>query len=44
MRVVQAMEHAESEGRASTSLDGIMIDTPVYTRCKQLLQSEKLLN
>jgi citrate lyase beta subunit len=37
------MEAAESEGRASTSLDGIMIDTPVYARCKQLLQSEQLL-
>jgi hypothetical protein len=42
-RVVQAMEAAEREGRASTSLDGIMIDTPVYTRCKQLLLSEQLL-
>ena len=42
-RVVRAMEAAEREGRASTSLDGIMIDTPVYTRCKQLLLSEQLL-
>jgi citrate lyase beta subunit len=37
------MEAAEASGRASTSLDGIMIDTPVYMRCKQLLLFEKQL-
>jgi citrate lyase beta subunit len=42
-RVVAAMEAAEAGGRASASLDGIMIDTPVYERCKQLLLSEQEL-
>jgi hypothetical protein len=37
------MEMAEAEGRASASLDGIMIDTPVYERCKQLLLAEQQL-
>ncbi len=40
-RVVAAMQAAEAEGRASTSVDGIMIDTPVYARCRQLLQLEQ---
>jgi hypothetical protein len=37
------MKAAEAEGRASTSLDGFMIDTPVFVRCQQLLRSEQQL-
>ena len=36
-RVVEAFEMAEREGRASTSLDGMVIDVPVVRRARALL-------
>jgi len=38
-RVVAAYEEAESKGRGSTSLDGKVIDVPVYKRARELLAS-----
>jgi citrate lyase subunit beta/citryl-CoA lyase len=38
-RVVAAFEEAEREGRASTSLDGQVIDVPVVKRARALLAS-----
>ena len=38
-RVVEAYEEAERKGRGSTSLDGKVIDVPVYKRAKSLLAS-----
>jgi citrate lyase subunit beta/citryl-CoA lyase len=37
-RVVAAYEEAESRGRASTSLDGWVIDVPVVKRARALLE------
>jgi citrate lyase subunit beta/citryl-CoA lyase len=37
-RIVAAYEEAERNGRASTSLDGIVIDVPVVKRARALLQ------
>ncbi len=36
-RVIDVFEKALANGRASTSLDGKMIDTPVYKRAKRVL-------
>jgi len=36
--VVAAFEEAERSGRASTSLDGKMIDVPVVRRARSLLE------
>ena len=38
-RVVEAFELAEREGRASTSLDGMVIDVPVARRARALLET-----
>ncbi len=38
-RVVEAFEQAESAGRASTSLDGMVIDVPVARRARALLET-----
>ena len=38
-RVVEAFELAEREGRASTSLDGMVIDVPVVRRARALLKT-----
>ena len=38
-RVVEAFELAEKEGRASTSLDGMVIDVPVVRRARALLKT-----
>lgn len=38
-RVVAAYEEAERKGRGSTSLDGKVIDVPVYKRARELLAS-----
>ena len=38
-RVVEAFELAEREGRASTSLDGMVIDVPVVRRARALLET-----
>ena len=38
-RIVAAFEQAEKNGRASTSLDGRVIDVPVYRRARALLRS-----
>ena len=38
-RVVEAFEMAEREGRASTSLDGMVIDVPVVRRARALLKT-----
>ncbi len=37
-RIVEVFEKAVADGRGSTSLDGVMIDTPVYKRAKQTLE------
>ena len=37
-RVVAAFEEAETGGRASTTLDGLVIDIPVVKRARQLLE------
>jgi citrate lyase subunit beta/citryl-CoA lyase len=37
-RVVAAFEEAEARGRASTSLDGVVIDVPVVKRARALLE------
>ena len=42
-RVVDAVEVGLKEGRASISLDGRMVDTPVYKRAKALMQRAKLV-
>jgi len=39
-QVVAAYEEAERQGRGSTSLDGKVIDVPVYKRAKALLASQ----
>jgi citrate lyase subunit beta/citryl-CoA lyase len=38
-RIVAAYEDAERHGRASTSLDGVVIDVPVVKRARSLLQA-----
>ncbi len=38
-RIVAAYEEAERQGRASTSLDGMVIDVPVVKRARALLQA-----
>jgi citrate lyase subunit beta/citryl-CoA lyase len=40
-RVVAAYEEAEKRGRASTSLDGEVIDVPVVKRARTLLADNK---
>jgi citrate lyase beta subunit len=43
-RIIEAYNNAEVVGRGSTSLDGLMIDTPVVERALQVLEYEKKLN
>ena len=38
-RIVKAFEEAQKQGIAATSLDGKMIDTPVFERARRLLSS-----
>lgn len=40
-RVVHAFEEAEAQGRASTSLDGKMIDIPIVKRARNVLAREQ---
>lgn len=40
-RVVEAYEHAASDGRGAVALDGEMIDLPVVERARQLLNDAK---
>jgi citrate lyase subunit beta/citryl-CoA lyase len=40
-RVIDAYEEAERRGRASTSLDGWVIDIPVVKRARALLELAK---
>ena len=42
-RIIEAYNNAELVGRGSTSLDGLMIDTPVVERALQVLEYEKKL-
>lgn len=43
IRVLEAMEQAESEGKGVFSLDGKMIDAPVINRAKSAVELAKLL-
>lgn len=44
IRVMEAMETAEHEGKGVFSLDGKMVDAPIISRASQTLELAKLLN
>ncbi|GJD06645.1 Citrate lyase subunit beta [Galdieria sulphuraria] len=42
-KIVEAFEAARKAGRGSTSVDGTMVDEPVYRRAKAVIEQESLL-